>query len=270
MRYWILTLPLAAVLGCGSVAPAPNEATSAPRQEAAHDHKEHGPHGGPLAEWGDHEYHAEFTVDHAERRATVYVFDREVKAPRPVAAERLTVTLKLTPPVALTLLPAPQPGDPAGSASVFTGADEALGRKRSLAGTISAQIGTKRYSGDFREAAHSNHAEGPSAPSALEPTQREKDLFLKPGGIYTSTDIAKNGNTVPSVKYRGLEFAHDDDLRPGDKLCPVTVNKADDKCQWWVNGKEYQFCCPPCLEKFVKQAKETPERIKEPEAYVHQ
>lgn len=108
----------------------------------------------------------------------------------------------------------------------------------------------------------------PQTPTPAAPTPRETELFLTPGGIYTQADIEKNGRAVPSVKYAGIAFEHDDDLKPGDRVCPVTVNKADDKCRWWVNGQEYTFCCPPCLEKFVKQAKQTPEKIKKPGEYI--
>ena len=60
-----------------------------------------------------------------------------------------------------------------------------------------------------------------------------------------------------------------DDLapRPGDRICPVTRTKADPRCTWVVNGKEYQFCCPPCVDEFVRAARERPEEIQEPEAY---
>ena len=30
-----------------------------------------------------------------------------------------------------------------------------------------------------------------------------------------------------------------------------------------VNGKRYEFCCTPCLDKFVKWAKEKPDKIKD-------
>jgi hypothetical protein len=260
-----LTLLLALVLGCGG-RPEPTKPAPPNPLPAAHDHGKEGPHGGPLVEWGDHEYHAEFTVDHDAGRATVYVYDGEAKSPRPIAAEQLTLTLKLTPPVTLALRPEPQPGDPAGSASAFSGAHEAFKQRQAFAGAVGAQVGGRKYSGDFREAPHEGHGPGTVAKG---PTPRERDLFLKPDGIYTQADIEKNGNTVPSLKFSGMSFAHDDNLKPGDRLCPVTVNKADEQCTWWVNGKQYQFCCPPCLEKFVKQAKVSPEKIKDPGEYVH-
>lgn len=255
-------------VGCGTK-PATQPTAPAPTAPAAdkHDHPVTGPHGGPLAEWGDHQFHAEFTVDHETGTAVVYVLDRNATAAVPIAAKQLTLSLKLNEPTTLTLAPKPQPGDPAGKASAFEGRHEALRTIRRLTGTVGGQFDGSRYSGAFAQAAHGDdqHAE-PKTPTG--PTPRETELFLTPGGIYTQADVEKNGRAVPSVKFAGASFEHADDLKPGDRVCPITVNKADDNCKWWVNGKEYTFCCPPCLEKFVKQAKQTPEKIKEPGEYI--
>ena len=34
-----------------------------------------------------------------------------------------------------------------------------------------------------------------------------------------------------------------------------------------VDGKPYEFCCPPCVDEFVKSAKATPDEIKPPAEY---
>lgn len=257
-----LAAPLA--VGCGTQPAAPTPTPTAPTA-AKHDHLTTGPRGGPLAEWGDHQFHAEVTVDHETGTAVVYILDANAKVAVPITAKQLTLSLKLSEPTTLTLTPKPQPGDPAGKASAFEGTHPVLRTMRRLTGTVGGQFDGSRYSGSFAQAAHTDdHA--PKSPAG--PTPRETDLFLTPGGIYTQADISKNGGVVPSVKFAGVAFEHDDDLKPGDRVCPVTVNKADDKCRWWVNGKEYTFCCPPCLEKFVKQAKQTPEKIKDPGEYI--
>lgn len=106
-------------------------------------------------------------------------------------------------------------------------------------------------------------------PKGVSGTSFERELFLTPGGLYTEADIEANGKTVPSAKYTGISWPHDDDLKPGDKVCPVTANKADERCAWVVNSRKYEFCCTPCLDKFVKWAKERPEKIKEPTEYIH-
>jgi hypothetical protein len=35
-----------------------------------------------------------------------------------------------------------------------------------------------------------------------------------------------------------------------------------------IGGKEYQFCCPPCVDEYVRKAKEKPDEVKPPESYV--
>jgi YHS domain-containing protein len=62
--------------------------------------------------------------------------------------------------------------------------------------------------------------------------------------------------------------AHDLKPKQGDKICPITLTKANPKFTWVVGGKEYAFCCPPCVDEFVKAAKEHPDEIKEPRDYV--
>jgi hypothetical protein len=266
-RYLVLVAVLA-LAGCGGPPPAAPPKAGPPKAAPdgrKHDHGAEGPHGGAIAEWGEEEYHPEFTVDHATQEATVYVLDGSAKKAAPIDAKELTLTLKLSPPVTVALAAKPQEGDPAGKSSRFVGRHQEFGKDQEFAGTISGQVGGKPYSGDFKEESHDGHKG--EKKSSRGPSPREAELFLKPGGVYTAADIERNGRTVPSMKFRDVAWEHDDDLKPGDKVCPVTVNKADEKCKWWVNGKEYEFCCAPCLEKFVKWAKESPEKIKDPEEY---
>jgi hypothetical protein len=37
-----------------------------------------------------------------------------------------------------------------------------------------------------------------------------------------------------------------------------------------VGGKQYMFCCPPCIDEFVKLAKEHPEQVRDPAGYVQE
>jgi hypothetical protein len=120
-----------------------------------HDHPDEGPHGGALAEWGDEEYHAEFTVDHKEKKATVYILDGEVKNPVPIEAESITLTISnVTPPATITLKADPQKDDPKGKASRFSGTHDSLGEEKAFKGTIQGKIGDKPYEDDFEEKAH--------------------------------------------------------------------------------------------------------------------
>src|SRR5206468_8148340 len=96
----------------------------------------------------------------------------------------------------------------------------------------------------------------------------EKKLYLEPGGVYTSSDIQANGNTTASQKFKGIRADHNTRPKAGDKICPITLTKANAQFQWVVNGKTYEFCCPPCVDEFVSRAKDDPQSIQSPEEYV--
>jgi hypothetical protein len=95
----------------------------------------------------------------------------------------------------------------------------------------------------------------------------QRELHLTPGGKYTSADIEANNRQLPSEKFRSFQARHEFNPKPGDRLCPVTRTKANPRCVWTIGGREYQFCCPPCIDEFVRLAKERPEEILPPEAY---
>lgn len=187
--------------------------------------------------------------------------------PKPiiVAANELMLTIKETrtkdgkviPRMTIQLLPSTEKSE----GTIFVGSDPTLGTEASFSGMVAGMIDGKPSQGEFKEGDEHAHA----TPAG---NVKEQDLFLKPGGLYTMADIEKNGKLVPSAKFKDMSWAHEDDLKPGDKICPVTYNKADAQCVWYVNGKAYEFCCPPCLEKFVKWAKSQPDKIKPPESYV--
>jgi hypothetical protein len=96
----------------------------------------------------------------------------------------------------------------------------------------------------------------------------ERRLYLTPGGRYTAADIAINGGPLPSQRFRYIESRHDMHPQPGDRLCPVTGTRASPRFTWIVGGKAYQFCCPPCIDELVRQAKQHPQTIRPPEYYV--
>ena len=103
---------------------------------------------------------------------------------------------------------------------------------------------------------------------SLEAVQAERELYQTPGGKYTWADIEANGQPMPSQKFRGFVARHDLNPRSGELLCPVTRTKANPACQWIIGGRAYQFCCPPCIDEFVRLAKERPDEVKLPEDYV--
>lgn len=115
--------------------------------------------------------------------------------------------------------------------------------------------------------------EGSSDDSWMNPEHRqeharvEQSVFFTESGLYSKADIAKNGPLAPVEKYKGITSRHDFKPQKGDLVCPITQTKANPKFTWWVHGKLYTFCCPPCIEEFVIRARDKPNEIKDPDAY---
>lgn len=145
---------VALVVGCTGPSTPPKGGTTA---AAAEDH-EHGPHDGVIVEWGDEEYHVEFTPDHDKQEAKVYIYGPDHKnfKPAPIKADKVRLTIK-DPKIEVELKPEKQAGDPEGTASVFVGKHEKLAVKKEYEGTISAEFGGKQYNGDFKEEADHDH-----------------------------------------------------------------------------------------------------------------
>ena len=114
-----------------------------------------GPHKGAIVEWGEEEYHLELVTDAKEGTVTVYVYggedDLKKGTAKPIDSKSLTLGLKGTPATTVKLEPAAQKGDPKGSASVFTAKGEAFKKGAKLEGTLSGKVGTKPYSGEFKQ-----------------------------------------------------------------------------------------------------------------------
>jgi hypothetical protein len=147
---------LALVVG---VAVAAVAAADDKNKDAKHEHPSEGPHHGALAEWGNEEYHVEFTVDHKSQTATVYILDETAKKAKPIDAKSLTLVLKQKPPVTVVLQPKPESGEKAGQSSRFTAKNAAFAKHVAFEGTISGKVGSKPYSGDFKEKAHEHKDE---------------------------------------------------------------------------------------------------------------
>ncbi|MBN9122256.1 MAG: hypothetical protein J0I06_24470 [Planctomycetes bacterium] len=116
--------------------------------------QEVGPNKMPVAEWGDEEYHLEVIPDAKAGTVTVFVYgnhDDLHKAKRkPIDAKNLTVAFK-NPAVTVKLEPAAEKDDPKGKASKFVGKGDGLDKLGKLEGTVSGKIGTKPYTGDFKQ-----------------------------------------------------------------------------------------------------------------------
>ena len=107
-----------------------------------------------------------------------------------------------------------------------------------------------------------------SRPVTTAGSTKERALYLTPGGAYTEADIKANGNQLPAQKFRGVKVNHDLKPKVGDRICPITLTKANPGYSWTIGGKEYLFCCPPCVEEFVSKAKQEPGSIQPPDAYI--
>jgi hypothetical protein len=138
--------------GCGPTAPqGEKKADSAkPAEHAGHGA---GPHEGVVTDWGGGKYHVEFTVDHDKKSATVYVLGGDEKTPAPVKATKVMLSIN-EPVFEVELKPQPLDGEADGACSRFVGTHENLGIVREFAGTISGEIESTPYAGDFKEEPH--------------------------------------------------------------------------------------------------------------------
>lgn len=257
--------------GLGEVKNLPTSPTPIPGNAAAED-EEHGhkpgAHGGIIVSLGRDSYHVEaivtkegqlrlHTLGNDESRVIdVQIQDLLAYVKVPDGADSTTVEVK----------PLPQPGDAEGKASLFVAQlPEALVGQTIDVTIPNITIGGERFRLGFTTRTETHGADAMPAKVANE---AEKQLYLTPGGIYTQADIEANGNVTASQKFAGFQATHDLKPKVGDKICPVTLTKANPKCSWIVGGKNYEFCCPPCVDEFVALAKSKPEEVKPPDQYV--
>lgn len=235
-------------------------------QEHAHEHPL-GAHGGTIVPLGADSYHAEALL---EQDGTLRLFllgkdesrgqEIQVQSIKAFAKQEDSLDAKN-----LELTPEPQTGDSEGKTSQFVGKipSELLGK--SIRVTIpNIAISGERFRIAFELKAHEAHQEmGKQAPVG-----EEESLYLTPGGKYTASDIEANGKTIPSIKFKGIRSNHNDKPMPGDKICPISKTKANEQFVWIIDAKSYAFCCPPCIDEFLKSAKEQPDSLQAPESYI--
>lgn len=262
----------AATFGCSpkdspSASPgAPASSAKKPNEHGDHAHKPSA-HGGLLVSIGKDNYHAEAVF---EQGGTIKLFMLGADETKVVEVESQTLAAFVKAAgameaVAFELKPTPQAGDAAGKTSLFTGTlPKAVAGQKVEVTIPSLRIGNER----FRVAFSSGEAHADAAMPAKLGTDEERALFLAPGGKYTEADIKANGNTIPTLKFKGIRAEHDDNPKPGDKICPISKTKANPKFAWVIGAKSYEFCCTPCIEEFVALAKEKPGEVKDPADYV--
>jgi YHS domain-containing protein len=224
-----------------------------------------GSHGGTIVPVGHDHFHVEalFVEGGVLKLFTLGQDQTQVET---VPTQKITAyvrTPQSTGAIALTLQSKPQPEDPPGQTSQFEGQLplELVGSQLHVT-VPSITIGEKRYRFDFLT--RDDHAA--TMPQKVT-SEAERQLYLTPAGKLTAADIKANGSQTPSQKYAGFMSAHDMHPVAGDAICPVTRTKANAKCSWIIDGKKYTFCCPPCIDEFVKLAKEHPEQIQDPREY---
>lgn len=246
---------------------AASSSSSEVHTDEDHGH-EAGAHGGVLVSLGRDSYHVEAIVtDAGDLR--LYTLGNDETRVMDIEVQELVAYAKSTLGAAsasVNLKPQPQAGDGEGKASLFVGQlPESLIGQPVKVTVPNITISGERFRLGFTT---ENEAHGDDDMPAKVADDAERELYLTPGGIYTQKDIEANGSTTASQKFVGFHAKHDLKPKVGDKICPVTLTKANPECTWIIGGKSYEFCCPPCVDEFVALSKSNPELVKDPSEYV--
>ncbi|CAN5468323.1 hypothetical protein BH11PLA2_BH11PLA2_20970 [soil metagenome] len=249
----------------GTNVSAPAQTPPPSKADGEHGHKPSS-HGGILVAVGSDSYHAEAVFEKGGI-LRLYTLGQNEAVVLEVDAQPLTGYVKVEGGMeseSFVLRPEPQPGDKPGMTSLFVGhLPKEMGGKKVEVTIPSIRIGNER----FRIAFKSVPDAGDHGMPSKVPDAEEQKLYLTAGGKYTDADIKANGGVTASAKFKGLKAEHDLKPKAGDLICPITLTKANPKFSWVIDGKTYQFCCPPCVDEFVSLAKEKPNEIKPPEFY---
>jgi len=262
---------IAVVVGCSKSpdagVPIQEPAPAKPNPDDGHGHKVTS-RGGIIVPIGDDKYHAE-AVFEKDGVLRLFILGKDEVTVVEVKTQPVTAFVKpedgdVSESIILTAKP--QSGDADGMTSQFVGhLPRALWGKPVEVSIPTIRIENDRYRLGFKSQSTPDHVD-PAMPAKLV-DEAEKKVFLTPGGKYTAEDIAANGNVVASVKFKGIRPLHNATPKVGDKLCPISMTKANRKFTWIIDGKSYEFCCLPCVEEFVVLAKEKPDEIEDPEFY---
>jgi hypothetical protein len=232
----------------------------------SHQHVE-GQHGGSIVSLGADSYHAEAILE-TNGTLRLFMLGRDDTRVQEVDLQTIKAYAKQAEDLEvknLELTPDPQPGDSAGKTSQFVAAIPAELLGKSIRITIpNLVISGERFRVALDLAAHATEESMGKAVASGD----EDALYLTPGGKYTSQDIAANGKTIPSAKFKGIRSNHDDKPVKGDRICPISKTKANDQFLWVIDGKSYTFCCPPCIDEYVRAAKEQPDSLLAPETFI--
>ncbi len=234
--------------------------------EAEHAHAP-GAHGGSIVEIGRDSYHCEPVLG-GDGQLKIFMLQSDETKILEVDKQTLTAFAKVegsNEQIEFQLSPSPTKDDPEGKTSIFEGTWPENARSGAASVTVqNIKIDGERFRFSFELSSSGGDHGMPSTVS----TSAARELYLTAGGIYTAADIAANGKMTAAEKFKSFKAAHDMNPKTGDKICPVTATKANEKCSWVVGGKTYEFCCPPCVDEFVTWAKSEPAKIQPPEEYV--
>lgn len=228
-----------------------------------------GAHGGIMVSLGRDSYHVEAVVENGGA-IRLYTLGKDESRVIDVESQTLKGFVKADGDAdskTIAFEPTPQDGDSAGKTSLFVGQlpKELVGRK------LDVTIPNIRIDGERFRLGFQTGQEGHSSESAMPEKvadNAERELYLTPGGRYTAADIVANGNITASQKFKTFKSAHDMNPKAGDRICPVTETKANPKCTWIIDGKSYEFCCPPCVDEFLASAKTATEPLPDPESFI--
>lgn len=215
------------------------------------------PHGGVIVPLGDEDNHYHLEALRETRGVLrFYLLDADAARVRELELQTPTAHVRREKDAedsTILLMPVPQQGDTKDKTSQFFGKlPVALWRERLVVRVSDLILAGKQVSFDFTAP---GDPKGNELPLAARIEQQEK-FFRTPGGQYTEADIHANGDCSVYRKYRNFQGKHEMKTQQGDTICPVTRTKANPDCIWVVGGARRAFCCPPCVEEFVKHAKE--------------
>lgn len=250
------------------LSPMADNRQNQPTETADHAHKQ-ASHGGLIIPIGANSYHAEAVVE-KDGTVRLLTLGKDETRIQEVDVQKLTAYVKVSgesDAVAIDLHAKAQEGDTSGRTSQFVGSLPTSAKGKSIDVTIpNLRIAGERFRLAFTTSSP-DHQHSSGMPTGVTGDAEQK-LYFTPGGKYSQADIDANGKQTASQKYKGKMSKHDMYPKPGDAICPVTFTKANAQFEWVVGGKSYLFCCPPCIDEFVRLAKEEPDALKLPDEYV--
>ena len=147
-----------ALVGCPSPANHSEKAVSTADHGHEHDHVHSGPHKGHLMEIGGEQYHAEWTHDESGK-VTFYILDSDAKKEVPIAAEEITIDVKIgdNPPKTYKIEAVNPSGGKSAAFSITDKQFEALFDQLKSSGltlTLHANINGKQFDQPVKEHEH--------------------------------------------------------------------------------------------------------------------